>query len=148
VGYTSHPGAAARGGMYVTNTAMGVLARQFMGFKRSDPNCIGGAEYMVEYLPRWDTSARGNGGHWPFYYWYYGTLVMFQMGGKYWSAWNPAMRDMLIAKQRRGGDEDGSWDCCGPEDSGEGHYTGRVYRTALGALCLEVYYRYLPMYSK
>jgi hypothetical protein len=29
-----------------------------------------------------------------------------------------------------------------------GKGAGRVYPTAMGALCLEVYYRYLPLYSK
>jgi hypothetical protein len=52
---------------------------------------------------------------------------------------------MLIQRQRRGGDEDGSWDPIA--GSGEAKYAGRVYTTALGCLCLEVYYRYLPLYK-
>jgi len=147
VGYTDHPGTAAKGGRWTNTTAIGGLCRLFTGSKRTDPMVIGAAEYLVEYLPNYnDTkSGVGNAGQWPFYYWYYGTLVMFQVGGKYWQAWNGAMRDMLIQHQRRGGDEDGSWD---PHGAAEIKYAGRVYSTALGALCLEVYYRYLPITGK
>ena len=35
----------------------------------------------------------------------------------------------------------GSWD----PDTVWGGYGGRVYTTAMAALCLEVYYRYLPL---
>ena len=38
---------------------------------------------------------------------------------------------------------DGSWD---PFDS-DGKRAGRAYSTAMAALCLEVYYRYLPLYK-
>jgi len=41
-------------------------------------------------------------------------------------------------------DKDGSWDLLSKTDKAG----GRVYTTAIGALCLEVYYRYLPMYMK
>ena len=54
------------------------------------------------------------------------------------------MRDMLVKNQRRGGDADGSWDPVGARDGRRG---GRAYTTAMGALCLEVYYRYLPVYG-
>ena len=83
------------------------------------------------------------------YYWYYGTLTVFQVGGEPWKKWNASLRDMLCENQRRGGpmdgssnDVDGSWDpVCTWASRG-----GRVYSTAMGALSLEVYYRYLPMY--
>jgi len=129
-----------------TMTAVVMLGRQFMGFKNNDPILLGGGEYLLENLPKWGLPNSGhsvNGTN--FYYWYYGTLSMFQMGGKYWKAWNNSLRDMLVQNQRRGGDEDGSWD---PPSTLAGSVSGRVYSTALGALCLEVYYRYLPMYQK
>ena len=116
--------------------AAGMLMRQFMGWKRTDASVYGPANVMLKNLPDWDGAPN-------MYYWYYGTLCMFQQGGHWWKSWNGAMRDMLVRHQRVGGDEDGSWD---PVHS----YTkrgGRVMSTALGALCLEVYYRYLPMYS-
>ena len=55
------------------------------------------------------------------------------------------MRDMLIQHQINSPNNprlDGSWD---PIRDGE--YAGRAYSTAMGALCLEVYYRYLPIYK-
>jgi hypothetical protein len=54
------------------------------------------------------------------------------------------MRDLLIKKQKRNGHEDGSWD---PETRWMGNPGGRIYATAINALNLEVYYRYLPMYQ-
>ncbi|MEK7270595.1 MAG: hypothetical protein AAB215_06590 [Planctomycetota bacterium] len=76
-----------------------------------------------------------------FYYLYYGSLAMFQLGGDNWKAWNRMMCDPLIRLQRRGGADDGSWN----PDERHGPYGGRVYQTAMGAMTLEVYYRYLPV---
>ena len=50
------------------------------------------------------------------------------------------MKPAIVDSQRRepGRDERGSWDAVGPW----GADGGRVYSTALGAMTLEVYYRY------
>src|SRR5260370_407602 len=76
------------------------------------------------------------------YYWYYGTLGMYQLQGAHWDRWNQALQASLLGTQRAGGDLAGSWD----PDTAWGAYGGRVYGTALSALCLEVYYRFLPLY--
>ena len=121
-----------------TMTAVGLLCRQFMGWKRDNPVLKTGADYLMDSLPDWE------GGNVNFYYWYYGTLVMFQMGGQWWKAWNACLRDMLIERQRSGAPKvDGSWDPVGSW-CGSG---GRVFATASSCLCLEVYYRYLPLYK-
>jgi hypothetical protein len=64
---------------------------------------------------------------------------MHNMGGEYRIWWSQRMMDMLRDKQVRTGDNAGSWDPAGDQWAGQG---GRVYTTALGALCLEVGYRY------
>lgn len=79
-----------------------------------------------------------------FYYWYYGTLATFQLQGQYWERWNAAVSIELTRSQRSDGDAAGSWD----PDNVWGGYGGRVFSTSLGALCLEVYYRYLPLYTQ
>lgn len=75
------------------------------------------------------------------YFSYYATLAMFQVGGDHWKVWNDAMKKVLLEGQVKGGKEDGSWD---PERAA--CRGGRVMSTALAILCLEVYYRYLPIY--
>mgnify|MGYP003344403264 FL=1 len=50
-----------------------------------------------------------------------------------------SIRDVLLENQSHEGDTAGSWD---PDRDRWGKAGGRVYTTALGALCLEVYYRY------
>jgi hypothetical protein len=77
------------------------------------------------------------------YYWYYATLALFQLGGDAWTTWNEALTQRLLATQRRSGPATGSWD----PTTVWGSYGGRVYSTAMAALCLEVYYRYLPIYT-
>ena len=69
-------------------------------------------------------------------------MTCFKMGGDIWAKWNTSMRDMLIEHQRKDGDEKGSWDPTGSRGN-----LGRVWSTASGALCLEVYYRYSPLYG-
>ncbi|MCK6471423.1 MAG: terpene cyclase/mutase family protein [Planctomycetes bacterium] len=121
-------------------TAIGCLGRQFLGWKKEDLQ--GGVDWFVNKggVPNWGA----NGGSVDLYYWYYGTLCVFQQGGDVWKNWNESMKKALCDNQRRGGDEDGSWDPVG-DYSG---YWGRVGQTALGCLCLEVYYRYLPLYKE
>ncbi|MCW8133645.1 MAG: terpene cyclase/mutase family protein [Planctomycetota bacterium] len=125
------PGHATR------TTAIGNLCRQFMGWKRDDLR--GGIEFFVNQggVPQWN----GNGASVDLYYWYYGTLSVYQLDaphGDLWKRWNEAMKKALLDNQRKGGDENGSWDPVGAYSE----YWGRVGQTALGALCLEVYYRY------
>ena len=35
------------------------------------------------------------------YYWYYGTLAMFQMGGEHWERWNKNLKTVVIDNQHR-----------------------------------------------
>ena len=125
------------------NTAIGLLCRLFMG--TAPHELSSGADFVLGELPRWDEK---NGpvsapkGACPHYYWYYATLALFQMGGQHWEQWNKALKDMLLQHQRKDGAFDGSWDQLGKD----GGPAGRAYTTAMCALCLEVYYRYLPMY--
>jgi hypothetical protein len=79
------------------------------------------------------------------YYWYYGTLAMFQFQDENWNRWNDSLQQRLISLQEP--DQSylsGSW----PPDRVWGGYGGRVYSTAMSCLCLEVYYRYLPLYHR
>ena len=121
-------------------TAVGMTCRFFMGWKRSHPFQIGCANYLMEYLPRWMKGLeKGMAVAWYHYFWYYGTLSMYQMGGRYWRAWNERIRRMYPENQRTSPPElAGSWDPVGPW----GPDGGRVYATALMAMCLEVFYRY------
>jgi len=131
-------------------TAVGMVCRQFMGTPNTDPLLAGGAKHLLTAPPKWQDDG-GSGNERGFYYWYYGTLGMFQMGGESWTKWNETLKPVLLKNQCKGGpldgsvnDKDGSWDT----ESWIDPYGGRVMTTALGALTLEVYYRYLPMYTK
>ena len=52
------------------------------------------------------------------------------------------MQRTLLAHQVKSGPAAGSW----PPDDIWAQVGGRVYQTAICALTLEVYYRYLPLY--
>ncbi|MHC4916926.1 MAG: prenyltransferase/squalene oxidase repeat-containing protein, partial [Planctomycetota bacterium] len=145
------PETRAHFGKTYGTTAMGMVCKQFMGTPNSDATLQKNADFILEEVPRWEATVTAKASpQWP-YYWYYGTLAMFQMGGARWQQWNVAMKKTLLPNQRKGGpmdgsaqDVDGSWDC----EMGFGLTGGRAYTTAVNALSLEVYYRYLPMYNK
>jgi len=107
-------------------TAEALVCWEFLGLQREHPACAEAAEYLVQELPG---QGRKN-----FYYWYYATLGLYQLQGPAWERWNQAMRTTLLSSQRKDGSLAGSW----APDSG----------TALATLCLEVYYRYLPLYDQ
>ncbi|MEI6526358.1 MAG: prenyltransferase/squalene oxidase repeat-containing protein [Planctomycetota bacterium] len=81
-----------------------------------------------------------------FYSWYYATLALYHTKNQpeAWVVWNEAMKKELISTQIVHGELAGSWD---PRCVWGGH-GGRIYTTALGCMCLEVYYRYLPIYQQ
>lgn len=73
------------------------------------------------------------------YFWYYGSLAMFRVGGEPWTRWNDGMKQALLPSQSK----DGSWkpidnysERAGDSDS------SRCFTTAMNVLTLEVYYRY------
>lgn len=116
-------------------TAEALFCKQMLGMTRDNPASTEAILYLQSHAPR-RTELN-------LYYWYYGTLAMFQYGGEPWETWNETVRDILVLEQRTSGPLAGSWD---PRDPW-GPYGGRIYSTALSALCLEVYYRYLPLYQ-
>ncbi|MCI0358607.1 MAG: hypothetical protein L0211_08995, partial [Planctomycetaceae bacterium] len=117
-------------------TAEALVCRYFLQAENAPAALDEAAAYVIEEKP-------GDGQN-NFYYWYYGTLAIFQRQGDEWPAWNAALQRQLLHSQRFDGERRGSWD----PDPVWGGYGGRVYSTAMGALCLEVYYRYLPLYGE
>src|SRR5262249_49878287 len=116
-------------------TAESLFCKQMLGMKRTNRAAGEAGEDPLEKLPH--RSKQGP------YYSYSGTLAMYHHGGDSWRRWNQALRDNLVADQRTDGDFAGSWNPRAPW----GDYGGRVFSTALSTLCLEVYYRFLPLYQ-
>jgi hypothetical protein len=77
------------------------------------------------------------------YYWYYGTLALRNVGGDAWEQWNSRLKATLVSLQQTSGSDAGSWRPNGLW----GGYGGRVYSTAMAALNLQAYYRYLPTHE-
>jgi len=117
-------------------TAEALVCRQFLGVDRTAALSEEAANYVLTELPG---QGKSN-----FYYWYYATLALYQLQDEHWTRWNQALTTTLTRTQRQEGDVAGSWD----PDEVWGGYGGRVYSTSLGALCLEVYYRYLPLHTE
>jgi hypothetical protein len=129
-------------------TAIGLICKIFMGHERSHPYCIGAANRLLKSIPEYDAQANNikytTGAEYPIYYWYYGSLAMYQMGGRFWREWSrPLLTEGLPNTQIKGDVcENGSWDAENLDSIG-----GRVYTTAMGVLTLETFYRYLPQLS-
>lgn len=116
-------------------TAIAMTVRSFTMRRRGDKGLWDKqTQLLLKCLPVWSEEE-------PLvdmYYWYFGAQAMFQVGGKPWKAWNKSMKTAITKAQLTEGDEKGSWDPVGPWCP----YGGRVYSTAMMAMCLEVYYRY------
>ena len=70
--------AAYRQGEAVTETmtAEALFCKQMLGIQRSNPACSEAVDYLLQHIP-----SRSNLN---LYYWYYGTLAMYQHGGEAW----------------------------------------------------------------
>jgi hypothetical protein len=117
-------------------TAIGLLSRIYTGWPNDQPALRRGMNEILAKGPDLRDM----------YYTYYATQAMYQFTsgkGPAWLRYNGAMRDGLVATQARTGHESGSWNHGRFNNRG-----GRIYSTALAAMCLEIYYRYEPIYQK
>lgn len=139
-------------------TAEGLLAKLLIDGNTEGKDVEEGAGFLSQNLPKWEepppptgrSTQRGarpvdlHTSTFNIYYWYYATQSLFNIGGDPSAKWNAAMYDILKAQQCKDGCSSGSWD---PDDIwGTQYKLGRMYMTAMSTLCLEVYYRYLPVY--
>ena len=120
-------------------SAIGLLCRMYMGWKRETESLKRGVLYLSTMGP-----APNN-----MYYNYYASQVMHHYGDgdgendKYWTKWNDVMREQLVSTQIRKGHGAGSWNLA----DGHGGAAGRLYMTCLATMTLEIYYRHLPLYD-
>jgi len=114
-------------------TAEALFCRQLLELPANSGATAEAVGYLTQRLPRLAEP--------DLYYWYYATLALFQEGGPAWDRWNAALQNALLDDQRTQGNLAGSWNPRRPW----GDFGGRVYSTAMSTLCLEVYYRYLPL---
>ncbi|MBL8877599.1 MAG: hypothetical protein JNG88_00640 [Phycisphaerales bacterium] len=135
-------------------TAIGLMSAQLLGWRNDLPLLERQAGLLLADPP---SMAKARGGdpsqfHCE-YYWYYGTIALFQRGGEPWEQWNAALRDAILPAQERPRTADGrrkhtfgSWPAYGHRWGKWARPAGRVYSTAICVLTLEVYYRHTPAY--
>jgi hypothetical protein len=117
-------------------TAIGLLCRMHLGWKKDNPALEKGVKFLSEMGP-----SKNNA-----YYNYYATQVMRHWQGQEWIKWNTVMREYLIGAQATQGHEAGSWFLGKGGDIGA-DVGGRHYFTCMNCMTLEVYYRYFPLYQ-
>ncbi len=120
-------------------TAIGLLSRMYYGWGKDNPALESGVRWLDQ---------KGPSPH-DMYYNYYASQVMHHYGGAEWHRWNRTMRTMLEDTQvtDRKSHENGSWFAVGGHDHGTDK-GGRLYKTALATMTLEVYFRYAPIYKQ
>lgn len=124
----------------LSTTSIGQLCLQFMGLPQGDPTLEKAVDYMLATPPNVQNR--------DCYYWYYATQVIHNVQGPKWDKWNREMKRVLVASQdtNQTSTDHGSWDPAQPVLDRSGKEGGRHMVTCFHVLCLEVYYRYLPIY--
>jgi hypothetical protein len=118
-----------------STTACAVLCRMYSGMPKDHPSIQAAVAKFSKAGPSKTET----------YYNYYATQVLKQVGGKEWETWNTRMRDQLLSTQTTTGHAAGSWFW---DDGYHTDTAGRLYTTCMATMILEVYYRYMPLYSE
>lgn len=136
-------GYADPGGGQAT-TAVGLLCRMYLGWKKDHPALKRGVDQLSAWGP---LGAKQGSKSTNMYYNYYATQVMRHYEGELWDKWNKEMRDWLVDSQEANDKQHnfGSWHFTGDHHAEAG---GRIYTTSLATMILEVYYRHMPLYAK
>ena len=115
-------------------TAIGLLCRMYLGWKKDNPALERGVQWIGQQGPAPSDM----------YYNYYASQVMRHWEGPTWDKWEAVMKPQLVNSQAKAGHETGSWYLKHTHaDRG-----GRLYCTAMAAMILEVPYRHLPIYGR
>lgn len=114
-----------------TRNGTGILALEICGEHHTE-EALGAANALLERPLRYTDS-------YFFYGAYYGTIGMFQVGGRHWDETKTQTFEVLLSNQSA----DGSWASKGSEER-----YGRVYSTSLAVLALAVEYQFLPIYQR
>lgn len=119
--------------------AVGLFCRLLLGQPTDDPVIHRAIARLSSNPPQYNRRQSLDNS---MYYWYYGSLAMFHIGGIPWDNWNRSMIRCIVGSQQKAGHAAGSWE----PDSKWGPNGGRIYSTAVNVLSLEVYYKYAPGY--
>jgi hypothetical protein len=121
-------------------TAVAVLCRIFADEELARPGApdlvAKGAAVISRVKPVWSDERPGRR---DYYYWYYGSYALYQVGDKAWRDWELTLVPAIAKQQHKQGEQLGSWD---PQHDPWGGEGGRVYSTAILALTMEVFSRY------
>jgi hypothetical protein len=127
-------------------SSVALLCRQYLGVNPRNPALLNGCKYLL------DSNMPGTSNN--IYYEYYATQVLHHMGGESWQQWNegkgqaPGIRNYLIARQEHAKGAKQHIEGSFPVADVFGGEGGRIMTTSLSLLCLEVYYRHLPLYRR
>ena len=140
-------------------TSAGVLAMQLTGQARA-PEVRAGLNTIDTWNVGWENTNFGKEGGAGQYYFYYATQAVFHDGGGRWTRWNNRMKPAYTRSQTIiPAAESGYVDHLGQardigfwrveqENGGSLHVeSGGIFDTAVMALQLTVYYRYLPTHQ-
>ena len=116
-----------------TTTAIGLTLMLYLG---ESPHKVGMHVALNDLVERGPAMTN-------IYHDYYATLALHHARHYGWNQWNRELRDHLVASQAKQGHEAGSWHF----DNEWSDIGGRLYTTAMCAMTLEIYYRYLPLYE-
>ena len=117
------------------STAIGLLGRVYLGWKRDNPALAEGAAAIARRGPS-ETDI---------YYNFFATELMFHLGGPAWRKWNDRMKQILLDAQATGEHDVGSWYF--DRATTDATDRGRLFSTALAAMILETYYRQEPLFD-
>jgi len=130
-------------GTTAATSSIGLLCRVYLGWEQDHPGLRQGTKLISEAGPH-STNM---------YYNYYATMFMYQSEGlrsPTWKKWNDQIMPYLLETQAKKGGQrvQGSWHFQGDGvENGLSDVGGRLYNTALAAMTLQVYYRYLRVYD-
>ena len=123
-------------------TAIGAYGLMLIKARKSDRRISGSTQVLIRSLSEWSAKPTD------YYYWFWGSLAIFQYdgpSGRMWKAWNASMKEAILPNQNgpSSGGQRGSWDPVGRWCT-EG---GRFYATAINTLTLQIYYHYRNVFG-